>query len=156
MNKTAFTDSEYYECIKDLINHEKVLSMRNFPHHRKISCLEHSLSVSYLSYRICKKIHANSRSVARAGLLHDFFLYDWHATPAEFAPHAFVHPKTAAKNADKYFTITKKEREAILHHMWPITIVPPYRLISLSVMLSDKYCALLEVLKIKPKAPCKS
>ena len=37
----------------------------------------------------------------RAGLLHDLFYYDWRTTKFDEGSHAYVHPRIAAKNAEK-------------------------------------------------------
>ena len=45
----------------------------NIEHHG-ISRMEHSIKISYYSYLIAKKLKMDYVSVARGGLLHDFFL----------------------------------------------------------------------------------
>ena len=97
------SDGEYEKCIRDLIQHEMVGSMKNFMQHGDKNCLEHSLYVSYISYRICRWLGLDCRSAARGGLLHDFFLYDWHiGSPCNKGLHGFVHPSIALQNANKY------------------------------------------------------
>lgn len=70
-------NEEFYSYIKDLVHHPYVLKMKKFPHHCETSCYQHCLNVAYYNYRICKFFHLDARSAARAGMLHDLFLYDW-------------------------------------------------------------------------------
>lgn len=142
-----YFDTEYLDCILELIRNEKVRSMKNYVQHGGITCLEHCLYVSYVSYRVCRKRDLDSRSAARGALLHDFFLYDWHTENPYGYLHAFQHPRAALRNADRYFVLNPLEREIILKHMWPLTLLPPKHPEALIVSLTDKYCALMETIK---------
>lgn len=73
INKDLFNDEEYIDCIRDLIDHEVVCSMKNYIQHSSIDCLEHSLNVSYNSYLICKHMMLDYRSAARGGCYTIFF-----------------------------------------------------------------------------------
>lgn len=141
-------DEEYVDCINDLISHEVTRSMEYYKHHRDVSCLEHSLYVSYLSYIICKKLGLDYRSAARGGLLHDFYLYDWHIGKPYKGLHGFIHPDIALQNAGKYFSLNSIERDIIKKHMWPLTLRPPKYKESFVVLMVDKYCALMEIIKL--------
>ncbi len=138
-------DIEYLDCINDLINHQMVRSMKNYIQHSDIDCLEHSLYVSYSSYLICRKMGLDYRSAARGGLLHDFFLYDWHAEKPYKGLHGFIHPRIALRNADEYFHLNERERNVISRHMWPLTFNPPKYKEAYVVAAADKYCALMEI-----------
>lgn len=140
-------EEEYKECICDLIQHEKVKSMKNFMQHGDINCLEHSLYVSYISFLICRQLKLDYSSAARGGLLHDFFLYDWHTGKPYKGLHGFIHPYIALQNANKYFNLNDREKDIIHKHMWPLTIrLPRYRE-TFVVLLADKYCASIEIVK---------
>ena len=71
-------NSEYYSYVEDLINDEVVLQMKNYIQHGTTTCFQHCVNVSYYNYLLCKLFRLNCRDAARAGLLHDLFLYDWH------------------------------------------------------------------------------
>ena len=71
-------DPEYMECVKDILAHPVFNSMDQYIQHGNTTCKTHCIQVSYLGYRICRRYGGNWRSAARAGLLHDLFLYDWH------------------------------------------------------------------------------
>ncbi len=143
----SFHEREYKECISDLVQHEKVESMKNFIQHGEINCLEHSLYVSYISYLVCKQLGLDYRSAARGGLLHDFFLYDWHTEKPYKGLHGFIHPHIALQNANKYFNLNDREKDIIQKHMWPLTIRLPRYKEAFVVLLADKYCAYKEIVK---------
>lgn len=141
-------DEEYLECIKDLLCNEAVKSMDNYIQHGTTTTLDHCLTVSYISYKIAKKFNLDARSTARAGLLHDLFLYDWHKVIEKkplFKKHGFTHPQVALKNACKYFNLNNIEKDIISKHMWPLTFrhVPKYKE-SIIVTTVDKYCSTKE------------
>ena len=135
----------------DLIENEIVLSMKNFIQHGSTTCYDHCLSVSYYSYKIAKKFNLDAKSVARAGLLHDLFLYDWHKVLEKkplFQKHGFTHPRTALENACKYFNLNEIEKDIIEKHMWPLTPRPPRYAETYLVGLADKIAACLEMMRL--------
>lgn len=140
-------EREYENCVKDLIRHETVLSMKNFTQHGDINCLEHSLYVSYCSFLICRQLGFDYRSAARGGMLHDFFLYDWHMKKPYKGLHGFIHPAVALKNADRHFSLNDMEKDIIRKHMWPLTIRLPRYKETFVVLLVDKYCATMEAVR---------
>jgi len=141
----SFADMEYLDCIRELIGHEMVRSMKNYIQHSDINCLEHSLYVSYSSYLVCRRMGLDYRSAARGGLLHDFFLYDWHVKKPHQGLHGFKHPNIALKNANQYFHLREREQDIICKHMWPLTIIPPKYKETCIVIAVDKYCAFTEI-----------
>lgn len=141
----SFLDMEYLDCIRDLVNHQTIKSMKNYIQHKDINCLEHCLYVSYTVYLICKKLGWDYQSAARGGLLHDFFLYDWHTTKPHKGLHGFVHPRIALQNANQYFFLNDLEQDSICRHMWPLTIIPPKYKESYIICAADKYCAFKEI-----------
>jgi len=146
MKKEKFYDNnEFIEIIQDIIENETVQKMKNFRQHYNVSCFDHCLSVSYHNYLICKKLNLDYKSAARAGMLHDLFLYDWRYRENDRKGlHAFTHPRTALENSMKLFDLNKKEKDIILKHMWPLTIIPPKYPESFLITVVDKYCTLYE------------
>lgn len=144
MTKTWQDDQEYVSYIADLIDTDAVQKLANYKQHVHANRLEHSISVSYYSYLLAKKWHCNKRAVARAGLLHDLFYYDWHTTKFDEGTHAYMHPRIACKNAEKLTTLSKLEKDIIIKHMWGATIAPPRYKESYIVTFVDKYCAIKE------------
>lgn len=138
---------EFHNCINDLIQNEAVRSMKNFIQHSNVTCLDHSINVAYHSYKICVKLGFDYKSAARGGLLHDFFLYDWHKTKPDKGMHGFTHPYAALENANRLFVLNKLEKDIICKHMWPLTLKLPRYKESFVVTLMDKYCAFMEIIK---------
>lgn len=139
---------EFFSIIQDLIRNEKVQEMRNFNQHANTSCYSHCMQVAFYTYKICKKLHLDYISATRGAMLHDLFLYDWHThiiPRTKFTDyHAFSHPKTALKNANEIFELNAIEQDAILNHMWPVTIRFPHYKETLVVTFADKYSATRE------------
>ena len=144
---------EYISYVEDVLNHPEVQRMADFAHHGTTSTLEHVMHVSYYTFFLCKKYGLDARAGARAGLLHDFFLYDWHEKEDPKIVHTLYHPKIALKNAEKYFELSDVEREMILLHMYPVVEgfkQPKYKETQV-IQMVDKICAVSEVLKVVPK-----
>ena len=154
---------EFYEISKEIIDSEIYQQMKNYIQHGTTTCYEHCIQVAEYSYRKAIKYNNNHkkqvdvRSVVRAALLHDFFLYDWHNKHERvylfWRMHGFTHPYRALKNAKKYFEINEIEADIIFTHMWPLTLlhIPRYKE-SFIVMMADKRCASYETFeKIKVK-----
>lgn len=142
------SNKEYYECIKDIFHLDSVWLMDTFIQHGKITTFEHCVNVSYESYKLAKRLHMDYKAAARAGLIHDMFLYDWHQQPKGdpfFQKHAFSHPQIALENALKLCDLTLKEQDIISKHMWPLTFnkIPKYKE-SFVVSFVDKYVACKE------------
>jgi uncharacterized protein len=149
----SIEEQQYFkDCAAEILQSDEVQSMSTFIQHANISCLEHSVSVAYYSYHLCRKLNlqVDCRSLIRGALLHDFFLYDWHLKSDRKGLHGFTHPKTALENAQEHFTLNEKERDIIVKHMWPLTPRPPKYKEALIVSLSDKFCSTIETLRLYP------
>lgn len=143
--KKLDSNEEFNLIIDDLINNETVQKMKLFRQHYDTSCFEHCKQVAYYSYLICKKYNWDYIAVARAGMLHDLFLYNWRERQDDRKGlHAFTHPRTALNNSLKLFKLRKIEQDIILKHMWPLTVVLPKYKESYVVSMVDKYCAISE------------
>ncbi|MCK5388763.1 MAG: hypothetical protein KAJ22_05705, partial [Candidatus Izimaplasma sp.] len=53
--------------------------------------------------------------------------------------------KISLENAEKYFKLNNMERDIILRHMWPLTLMPPRFKESIIVSLVDKYISSREI-----------
>ena len=142
-------DNEFQYIIKDLITNETVQQMKNFKQHYETTCFDHCYAVAYYCYKICKKYNLDYKSAARAGMLHDLFLYDWRKRENDRKGlHAFTHGKTACENACKLFYLNDKEKDMIIKHMWPVTIKFPKSFEGFILTFVDKYCAMYETFEI--------
>jgi uncharacterized protein len=125
------SDQEYYELIKEIVNHPEFEKRKEFLHHEGESVYDHVLEVSYYSYLFCKKKNLDYKSAAIGGILHDFYPQPWQNVKKTkkkfFEMHGFVHAKEALENSKKIFPqyITPKVENIILRHMFPLNITPP-------------------------------
>ena len=138
-------DEDFIMIISDLLDQEKVQEMKQYRQHYNINCFEHCLLVSYNTYLICKKHHLDYISGARAGMLHDLFLYDWRKREnGRKGLHAYTHPKVALKHASTFLNLNDKEKDMILKHMWPVTPAIPKYKETFVLTFVDKYFAVAE------------
>lgn len=140
-------EEEFRGYVREIATNREFLRTKLF-HHHDSSVYRHAMRVSFLSYRLGKFLDLDARSMARGGLLHDFFLYDWrHHDLPELARqkfHGLEHPRIALENARKQFLLTPLEQDIIVKHMWPLTWNPPRRLESFLVGCVDKHVAVRE------------
>ena len=144
MTKEWQKDPEYLSYVEDLLATEEVQKLSEFVQHMHSTRLDHSISVSYNSYKLAKRWNGDARATARAGLLHDLFYYDWRTTKFDEGSHAYMHPRIAVQNAEKLTELSALERDIIVKHMWGATIAPPRYKESYIVTMVDKYCAVKE------------
>lgn len=137
-------DKVYSDIVKDLLSHPQVQEMANYTQHHHSDRLTHCITVSYVSYRLALRFGLNATAVARAGVLHDLFFYDWRETKFELGSHAFIHPRVALRNAEKITNLSPMEKDIILKHMWGATSELPHYRESLLVDLVDDYLAFAE------------
>lgn len=130
-------DQDYTRIVNHILENEEFNKIRKIEHHG-VSRFDHSLKVSYYSYKIAKALHLDYIEVARAGLLHDFFMSDDERTNKERFLSTFVHPKEAVKNASRVFGISQREADIIRTHMFPINLSVPKYAESWVVNLVDK------------------
>lgn len=140
-------DTDYLECVHDILDDPVFQSMEQYIQHGTTTCRAHCIRVSYLSYRICRKRKWDYRAAARAALLHDLFLYDWHTHAKETGHHfhGYTHPRVAMRNAAYYFSLSEMEKDMILRHMWPLTPVPPKSREGFALVYADKFCSSAEI-----------
>lgn len=162
------TFDEWYEIVKDILNDEEFLKRKKFKHHGEVSVYEHCCLVSLKSYTLAKKLHADSRIAAIAGLLHDFYPKAWVDSEElkELDPeyssllnkklplwkmHGFVHAKEACLNYQKFYPhlVDRKVTNAIKRHMFPLNIVPPRYIESWIITIVDKECSTKDIIHIK-------
>ncbi|MGN0641995.1 MAG: HD family phosphohydrolase [Huintestinicola sp.] len=140
--------TEYNKLVSDLLDNDVVLKMKEFTHHGTTTCYQHCLNVSYYNYVFCKLLSLNARAGARAGLLHDLFLYDWHTyvRPEGERLHGFTHAGTALANVKKHFEITEMESDIIEKHMFPLNLALPRYKETVVIIMVDKLCGAMEVI----------
>jgi len=130
-------DREYKRIVKNIIRNVEFKKLYNIEHHG-ISRMEHSIKISYYSYKIAKKLGMDYVSVARGGLLHDFFLDGDERNGKEKFLDTFTHPRRALNTSLEHFEVNNIERNIIVSHMFPIYISIPKYKESILVNLVDK------------------
>jgi len=122
-------DINYKNIVNDIINNNEFNKLSEIPHHGETR-MEHSIKVSYYSYKISKFLKLNYRETARAGLLHDFYFdrtKDYKQVKDKVKLYTTGHPGDALKNADELFILSDKEKDIIKAHMFPLSFsIPKY------------------------------
>lgn len=149
MSKHELNATAFLNCVAPLLESREVASMKQWRHHFSITCYEHSLFVSYMAFRLARYFGWDFRAAARAGLLHDLYLYD----PADASAHpgnqCLDHPEFALRNACTLCPdLSAAEQNAILSHMFPLAVHLPRCREALVVNLADKICATIEVVHL--------
>ena len=136
------------QLVEEMAKDPRVLRMKSFTQHGKVSTYEHSLSVARMSLRLAKglRLNVDREEMVRGALLHDYYLYDWHSRGDKL--HGYHHPDIAARQADEDFSLTSKERDIIRTHMWPLTFLHvPSSKEAVIVCIADKICSSKETLE---------
>ena len=149
MSRHDLNAAAFLRCVEPLLESPQVNSMKRWRHHFSVTCYEHSLFVSYVSFRLARFLGWDCRAAARAGLLHDLYLYD----PADKSAHPGIqcldHPEFALRNAAALCPdLTDRERNAIVSHMFPLAVHLPRCREALVVNLADDICAVLEIVRL--------
>ncbi len=139
-------DNQYMKLVSPILENKEFSQLETVVHHGTTR-MNHSLRVSYYSYKIAKALCLDYDQVARAGLLHDFFLdrtVDYEKTKDKVLLFTTGHPKVAAENAKKYFSLTEKEEDMIKTHMFPVDYRIPKYAESWIICAVDKLVGLYE------------
>ena len=136
-------DIEYRNIVGHILDNKKFDQIKEIEHHG-VTRYDHSLKVSYYSYRIAKMLKLDYEDTARAGLLHDFFLSSKDRTAKDRFLSTFKHSKVAVENASDEFGINSKEEDIIRTHMFPINLNIPKYSESWLVSLVDKIVGINE------------
>ena len=144
---------------KEIVKHLSALMQegpieenKNYIQHGDVTVFDHCIAVAEYSCRMAEFLHlsVNRKAMIRGALLHDYFLYDWHFKDLKnpHKLHGFYHPSRALHNAQKEYTLTKRQEDIIKKHMWPLTVVPPMCREAWIVTAADKYCSFMETVHL--------
>jgi uncharacterized protein len=136
-------NTEYLDLVSHILNNPKFDETKDIVHHG-LNRYDHSLRVSYYSYRIAKALRINYEDAARGALLHDFFISSNNCSYNSRFKSIFRHPKQALENASKHFALSDIEADIIKKHMFPLTISPPKYLESWIVDIVDDIVSIAE------------
>ena len=143
---TMRKDKEYKKIVKDIFRNTEFKKLYNIEHHG-ISRMEHSIKISYYSYRVAKKLGMDYVSVARGGLLHDFFLDGDERNCKRKFLDTFSHPKRALSTSVSNFDVNDIEKNIIVSHMFPIYLSIPKYKESVLVNFIDKAVGFKELVR---------
>lgn len=140
-------DTHFLSLCKEVLSSSSYQTLKTYRQHGVISTYNHCLSVAYTAYCMNRKygLGIDEREVVLAGLLHDYYLYDWHSKTIRL--HGYRHPGIASRNAQRDFHISRNCQKAIETHMWPLTFfhIPSSRL-GWVLTIADKKCSTIETL----------
>lgn len=164
---------EWFSIVKEILENEEFQKRRLFLHHENESVWSHSIKVSFLSFKMAKKLKINTYNVSVGGLLHDFYIKAWQYTKElEYLDekyrerfinsnkkflkkHGVYHPIEALENSRIYFNNYLNERveDIIVKHMFPLSLFTKYKFPkykeSILITIIDKYASLNILFHIK-------
>ena len=135
---------EFVPLVRDLLHSEEFRQMKGYTHHVRGNLYDHSLKVAYLCFRHHRRfrMRGDPGELVRGAALHDYYLYNLHGEGTPHRLHWFRHPREALRRAlEKYPHLTERQRDMILHHMFPVTPVPPRTVAGWLVCFYDKVAA---------------
>ncbi|MDI3537714.1 MAG: uncharacterized protein PWP30_2196 [Eubacteriaceae bacterium] len=142
---------EFITIVADITENYEFQKLKNIVHHGN-GLFSHSVAVGYYSFRVAKALGLDYVAIARAAILHDFYLEAWQETKKDSKGiqrikdmHGFSHPKTALENTKKHFELSEKQEDMIVKHMFPLTPIPPTNVGSWVVTIVDKVVATQEL-----------
>ena len=141
---------EFVKLARAVMHSGRYQEMKKYYSHSDVTVYTHCVKVAYAAYSFAVKhgIKCDLKALVRGALLHDYYLYDWHDPNKGFRWHGFKHHRFALQNAERDFVLSKRERNIIRSHMFPLTFwqLPMCREAWL-VTLADKIVATEETLK---------
>ena len=144
--KHFYYDTDYMKIVQEILQDSEFQKIEKIEHHG-ITRMDHSIKVSYYSYKIAKALKLSDKEVARAGLLHDFFLSKEERNFKDRFISTFTHPKKAVETAEKNFTLNEVEENIIHAHMFPFYCSIPKYADSWVVTIVDKFIGSAEFVK---------
>ncbi len=130
----------------DILDSEAFSFLKGQERHRYTDAYDHSVRTAWLAMRLAESNGLDAVSAAKTALLHDFC--DRESTDIDVSrtrgSYFFFHPFAAARNAEAYFGVTKREKRAIRSHMFPGFIIPPTSRLGWAVVRADKVATYYE------------
>ena len=95
-------EADFLQLVQCILDDSEFKKLALYKQHFRTTRFMHSLNVSYLSWLVARKFGWDAEVAARAGLLHDFCLYDFKEKLPDGEFQAFTIPRLQsgqAKNA---------------------------------------------------------
>lgn len=135
-----------YEYGKQILNNEKYIITMSKPHHGEITVLDHSLHVAFTALELSEKCYnIDEESLVKICLLHDYFEHNENISKTERIKKGLFHPFESSQKSMDDFNVNEKERNAIIAHMFPITVEIPNSKEAWILTLADKIVAYEEL-----------
>jgi len=146
--KLDYINKCFKKYFEDATRDTQIPDLQTFLQHGTTTRLLHSIAVAYYSYRVALlfRMKKHLREIVRGALAHDYYLYDSKDGDPSRKGHGTRHPKIALMNAEKEFLLTDVEKDIIIKHMFPVTMIPPRYKEGVIVCMIDKFCAVYEFL----------
>lgn len=141
-------ERRFFHTLRELERDPQVRLLKKHRQHKGTTTFRHCRSVAVESFRLAQRLgwKVDEDALARGAMLHDYHLYTRRRKEINALRHLLSHPKRARGNAEKVFDLSRKEKNIIESHMWPLTFFkPPKSKEALLVTLADKLCALREM-----------
>ncbi len=138
----------FKEICQPLARTPEVQKLKTEHHHRHVNRYDHSVHVARLSYQWAKKLGWDAEACARAGMLHDLFMWRKFTDREKWTPFpVYAYQRDAIRNARKLTKLSKKEENIILSHMFPLSLQLPRSKEAWLVTLVDKIVAAQDMFK---------
>ena len=141
-------ETRFFRVLTELEHDPHVRLLEKHRQHRGNTTFRHCRSVAVESFRLAQRFgwRVDEDALARGAMLHDYHLYTRRQKKINALRHLLLHPKWARGNAEKVFDLSRKEKNIIESHMWPLTFFKlPRSKEAFLVTLADKLCALREL-----------
>lgn len=119
-------------------------------HHNQTTVAVHTLGVAATSLRIYYILEAlglnlNKESLLKGSLCHDLGIVGRDEKFDNNRECLRKHPLDSVIAARDIFPdLDERTEDAIRHHMWPCTLLPPHHREGFIITVADKYCAVIE------------
>ncbi len=147
------------ETAREIYNTDVFRKALKQEHHGHTSVAVHTICVAVICLRIYyflleHHIRLNKDNLLKCALMHDLGIIGRYSKYANDVVCCYRHPIDSITTARTVFPELKEAViDAILHHMFPMTPIPPHHLEGYILIIADKYCASVETAYGKDKSP---
>ena len=141
-------ETRFFRVLTELEHDPHVRLLKKYRQHRGNTTFRHCRSVAVESFCLAQRLgwKVDEYALARGAMLHDYHLYTRRHKEIGALRHLLSHPERACGNAEKVFDLSRKEKNIIESHMWPLTLFTlPKSKEAFLVTIADKLCALREM-----------
>ncbi len=145
LHKRWQTDEDFLKIAKAITDHPDYQRLKLVENNGR-SVFDHNTASAYLAYRIAKELQMNEKAIVRGALLRNFeYFILQEELPDGSTLHEREYPDKSVKNAELLFgPISALEKDIIIKHRWPHTLIPPHYPEAIIVMIVDKIVSLRE------------